>query len=560
MPAQRPRGGALERGEIPEVVALGNALTTLFKDLGIPQSQYAVRIHLDPASVSRFLNGKRMPPKDFIARLITEVERHRGAPLQQGVTEKLEEMRLAALLAWEPERYEMEMLRGSLEETRRDVKRLRQHQEALHLLLDKKEELLAEASREIAQIRNDWVVSKSHSELVLAQVSEHRDELMEERAELLRQIRDLKQNLEDTGRLREDAERRCAELEDKLLAVEAELTENLGGGDQSGHSVPLHNLQGQLLGYWEDGESHSASKELTEAAWSRQIEELWTLAKWVRAEGRQAEGRRLIDDAIQLRPAQDIDALMQHVYTKADPEEFAKFFSRACTGVASSRSTNEVFDLHLRWTYDNIRPRPGYTTMRNGSQRNTLLHFWPTEKHDESDLLEMFRLALTCNIERNVAALLSGATNQTRGFYYMAVREAFNAGLTSLAERSLVSYFDSPQTHSTSAGQGSHVFVSALTKETRIAILEAAFDGGRNKTRSVSFVASIAELVPHDSEVLAEISEVAGRKGLAGFFATHPKLSRANKARRDEGIGAEQSLRSQLRQSHAAFKESRRPR
>ncbi|MDN3055739.1 hypothetical protein PH213_14540 [Streptomyces sp. SRF1] len=553
MPDQKHRGGSLERGEVAEVVALGKTLTTLFKDLGIPQSQYAVRIHLDPASVSRYLSGRRMPTRDFIARLIREVEKHRGSPLQQAVIEKLEEMRLAALRAWEPERYELEVLRGKLEESKRDVKRLLQHQEALLLLLDKKEELLAEASRELAQLRHDWVASRNESELALVEVVKDRDELQEERVNLLAQIAQLKQELEETGRLRKESELRCAELEDRLLVVEGGLAEKLGIGEQSGHSVPLHVLQGQLLAYWDSGENHSASKELSEAAWSRQVEELWAVVKWMRSLGRHPERRRLVDDTIRLRPIQDIDAMMRHVYSEAGHEEFAKFFARVCDAVISSKSTSEIFDLHMKWTYDSVRPHPGYAAKRNDISREALLDFWPSRGCGESDLLEMFALALTCNIERNVRSLLSGASNQMRGFYYMAVREALNAGLVSLAERSLKSYFDSSQTHSTSAGQGSQVFVSSLTKNARMAILEAALDAGKHKTRSVSFVVSIAVLVSHDSEILAEIAEVAGRKGMAEFLAGHPKLSHTIK---EQGSATEQSLRSQLRLAGKIFKNS----
>jgi hypothetical protein len=486
-----------------------------------------------------------MPPKDFIARLIREVEKHRGTTLQQAVVDKLEEMRLAALKAWEPERYELEVLRGNLEKSQRGIKRLRQHQEALELLLDKKEELLAEASREIEQLRHDWIASKKDAELALTHVSKHRDELIEERADLLRQIGELKHELEETGRLRREAEVRCTELEERLLEVEEELTQRLGIGDQSGQSVPLNILQWQLQEYWNKGENHSASKELAEAAWSRNVAELWALEKWMRSVNRGMEGRRLIDDAINLRPSADVDALVRHVLTEADHKVFAHFFTRTCKSIISSKSTSEIFDIHTSWTYDSIRPNARYATSRNDLPRQALLDFWPSSRHGESDLMEMFELALTRNIERNVESLLSGASEHSRGFYYMAVREALNAGLTSLAKRSLESYFTKPQTHSTSAGQGSHTFVSSLTKETRIAILEAALRGGKDKSRSAAFVVSIAALVNHDSEILTEIVEVAGEKGLNIFLASTPKLSQL------QDFATEQSLRAQLRAADA---------
>ncbi|MFF4428082.1 helix-turn-helix domain-containing protein [Streptomyces sp. NPDC001513] len=58
---------------MPEVAELGNMLTDLFNALGVSQRAYAVRVHLDPSAVSRFLRGQRVATEDFVDRLIREV-------------------------------------------------------------------------------------------------------------------------------------------------------------------------------------------------------------------------------------------------------------------------------------------------------------------------------------------------------------------------------------------------------------------------------------------------------------------------------------------------------
>ncbi|MEU7297171.1 helix-turn-helix transcriptional regulator [Streptomyces exfoliatus] len=120
---QGAQGGAsgIERGEVPEVAALGTVLTGLFTRLGIPQSQYAHRVHLDKSAVSRYLSGRRLAPQEFIDRLVREVEEHVGAPLQLEAKEAIRGQRLEALRVCNP----AELSSPTLKRAARDWRRSR---------------------------------------------------------------------------------------------------------------------------------------------------------------------------------------------------------------------------------------------------------------------------------------------------------------------------------------------------------------------------------------------------------------------------------------------------
>ncbi|MBC2908376.1 hypothetical protein H4N64_44280, partial [Streptomyces sp. PSKA01] len=64
----------------PAKRALAEALRVLFSYLDIPLRRYSVRRHRDPGTVSRYLSGQRMPPADFVTKLVEDAHEH-GAPL-----------------------------------------------------------------------------------------------------------------------------------------------------------------------------------------------------------------------------------------------------------------------------------------------------------------------------------------------------------------------------------------------------------------------------------------------------------------------------------------------
>ncbi|MFJ7957642.1 helix-turn-helix domain-containing protein [Streptomyces sp. NPDC096319] len=275
---------AVERGEVPEAAALGNVLKGLFTRLGISQNQYAYRVHLDKSAVSRYLSGRRVAPQDFIDRLVREVEEHAGAPLRLEAKDSLRGQRLEALRVCSPDEFRLESLRDELARSRRDTERAHRTIEALHALLDKKEAEARDVTDELTRLRLDWGAERAA--------------LARAREELLREVERLGEDLTDAEHLRAEAERHGEELRETVLRLEEELSRH-GSGD-----VPLEAFKDRLREMWEEEMLPEASRELTEAAWSRSLEDVVHLTHWL---GEEAES--FLRDVARLRPLEDVLAL-----------------------------------------------------------------------------------------------------------------------------------------------------------------------------------------------------------------------------------------------------------
>ncbi|MFE1550761.1 hypothetical protein [Streptomyces sp. NPDC058718] len=281
----------IERGGVAEVAALGTVLKGLFNRLGIPQAQYAHRVHLDKSAVSRYLAGRRLAPQDFIDRLVREVEEHVGAPLQLEAKEALRGRRLEALRVCNPDEFRLESLRDELARSRRDTERAHRNIEALHALLEKKESEVRHVAEDLTRLRLDW--------------GAERTALTRAQEDLLRQLEQLRQDLRDAERLREEAERQSRELRDHVLSLEEELSR------RRPEMVPLEALKDQLLSMWDEEDLPQAARDLTEAAWSRPLEEAAELLRWL-AERRESP-EIFAADVARLRPLEDVLALAPEV-------------------------------------------------------------------------------------------------------------------------------------------------------------------------------------------------------------------------------------------------------
>ncbi|WP_432123456.1 helix-turn-helix domain-containing protein [Streptomyces sp. S1] len=289
----RTRGGSadVERGGIAEVAALGNELTGLFTRLGITQSQYAYRVHLDKSAVSRYLSGRRLAPQEFVDRLVREVEEHVGAPLQPEAREVIRSRRLEALRACNPAEYELETLRGELARSRRDAERVNRNIEALHVLLEHKESEVRAVADDLTRLRLDWGAERT----ALARSQE----------ELRSEIARLREDLADAERLRLEAERRGEELRGTVLRLEEELARRRPAGGPG--ELPLEEFQRQIVAMAEVEDFPEVARELTEAAASRPLEEAAELLRWLRKAGAGfVPPETFAADVARLRTLQDV--------------------------------------------------------------------------------------------------------------------------------------------------------------------------------------------------------------------------------------------------------------
>ncbi|MGW2491109.1 hypothetical protein ACWCV9_28345 [Streptomyces sp. NPDC001606] len=354
--------GPLERGEIPEVVALGKALTTLFKTLGVTQKTYANRIQRAESDVSRFLRGRKVAPQDFIDRLVTDVEAVRGTSLQPDVRSNLRTLRLGAIRVCDPSLYELESLRGEMEQTQREARALARHQEALHDLLEKKENEIRRLHAELDQVRQDWIADRLAARRAEVEVRAQAEAEADEDG-LAEEIARLRADLAEITEARTAAERRCEELEAQVREMEEELAAR--SGEAGTVALPVEAVQEQLEAHWAAGRNRDAARELTEAALTRPVADLSDLIAWLDHSGHRPHGDHLVREVARVRAVEDVAAFGSRTLDRQwAPSSMRQAADRAGLLAAEAclvMTPQDIATLHLlwpgRWQPPRDRPR-----------------------------------------------------------------------------------------------------------------------------------------------------------------------------------------------------------
>ncbi|MCT9084270.1 hypothetical protein [Streptomyces fulvoviolaceus] len=364
----------LERGEVREVAELGNALTDLFNTLKITQNAYAVRISMDKSIVSRYLRGRKVATQDFIDRLVREVETRRGASVQPEVRNRLTQLRLDALKVTSPATYELEALRAEMVQSERKVQMLVRHQEALHDLLEKRETDVRTVQGELEAVRQDWTADLLRAERAEIVLHERAEQHSTERERLVEEITRFRAELSEIASLKAEAERRCADLEARVRAMEEELATGLGTSGES--QLPLALFKEQLARLVEAGEQREASREVAEAAWGRSIGEIAALVAWLSERRDYSRRDRLIAEVAHAR---DVEELAEFGHLVRNPGK-GYLPSVLINETAAVRSPQEVIHLHTEWL-DCWSPRGG-----------SLLKALLRSPRDEGDVVETLSL------------------------------------------------------------------------------------------------------------------------------------------------------------------------
>lgn len=300
------KSSEIERGEVPELAALGNMLRELFNAVGVSQRQYAKRIVLDPSAVSRYLGGQRLAPWRFVEQLIGEVEEAQGGSVTPEAKETIRAAWLNALKACDPDEYQLEGLRSELAKARRDAERAARNIEALHLLLEQKESQARRTTDDMTRLRLDWAADLADAGRTEIELRRERDGLSASRDALLREIEELRNDLREAERLRADAEAHCRELREQVLRLEAELAERCLAGE-----IPLEAFKEQLEWLWVEEEFAEAARDLTEAAWGRSVEEAVDLVAWLDDGRDEARLIAFLTDVCRLRPLHEVVHLVK---------------------------------------------------------------------------------------------------------------------------------------------------------------------------------------------------------------------------------------------------------
>ncbi|WP_413102285.1 response regulator [Streptomyces sp. Inha503] len=204
-----------------ECRAFAVELRKLFLGLEVSVRRYAVRRHRDPSTISRFLNGTRIPPWEFVFDLFTDLAERRGVAPTPAAIELVRELHRAAVRTSRSPGHAMEILQIQLADADRDARVSMAHQDVLgEALLDLKHRI-ADLEVRLNQAEAAWATERARADALERDIPD-REELIKERDLLQQEVRRLTEELDEVrlrGRL---AEERCLVLERQLAMVESQ--------------------------------------------------------------------------------------------------------------------------------------------------------------------------------------------------------------------------------------------------------------------------------------------------------------------------------------------------
>ncbi|MFD7732699.1 PP2C family protein-serine/threonine phosphatase [Kitasatospora phosalacinea] len=213
-------------GGEPEVAALTAFLGQLFRALGLSLTRYAARCNRDKGSVSRYLSGARIAPKDFVDELLRQVAETTGQSVSPDVQEHAHRLRMAALRVRNASRHEVEELRERLGAAERELQLAGVRERHLLRSLEATEAQAAQAEQRYRQLEADRAAFRYETgpgALERRSDGPGADFARDELRALKRELDLLRAELVRAQALRHDAEEQCVRLEARLLAAEAAL-------------------------------------------------------------------------------------------------------------------------------------------------------------------------------------------------------------------------------------------------------------------------------------------------------------------------------------------------
>ncbi|MFD7932922.1 hypothetical protein ACFV4T_00015 [Streptomyces sp. NPDC059755] len=215
-------------GELPVGARnLANSLRVLFNGLEISVRRYAVRCSRDAGAISRYLNGSRLPPWEFILDLVRDVATHRGESIKEETLQLLRDQHHAAVEAQGNPASLLRSTQLQLAEADRKSQQSAIQIEVLTRALQDRQTLLGDIELQLREIRHrDAII-----ELRIDRVTEERDELHRQKGQLLSEVEALRGELEWARSRAAELEAECSSLETKVAALEGpEGVEDLSPG------------------------------------------------------------------------------------------------------------------------------------------------------------------------------------------------------------------------------------------------------------------------------------------------------------------------------------------
>ena len=196
-------------------------MRSLYGTLGISLTRFATQVHSDKGTVSRYMSGDRIPPRDFIDKLLKAFFSKKGRPVTPDLHELVEEQFLAALKARNPAQHRVQdlsnRLRMAIEEKQQCEVEIVVLREAMH----SRQEEIYRLEMEQREIRAAWASAQQATDTEIEKDQEHRHQLQAAIEKLEQEVARLRKRLQSAQRRAKNAEHRCQRLEQELDAASA---------------------------------------------------------------------------------------------------------------------------------------------------------------------------------------------------------------------------------------------------------------------------------------------------------------------------------------------------
>src|SRR5690348_7621555 len=115
--ARRPRTDLkpLDPGLNPEVLDWVNGLRAIWAAAGLSMNRFALLYPIDKGTVSRYLNGLRVPGDHWFLDTLLGIQAANGQPVTDAVRQHLTNLQLSALQTAHPHEYRVRLVRDQLE-------------------------------------------------------------------------------------------------------------------------------------------------------------------------------------------------------------------------------------------------------------------------------------------------------------------------------------------------------------------------------------------------------------------------------------------------------------
>ncbi|MFI0504196.1 response regulator [Streptomyces albogriseolus] len=211
--------------------ALAEALRELFESLHLSIRRYAARRRLDPGTVSRYLNGTRLPPWQVISDLFADVAEHRGTAVTTEAIELVRGLYGSAVDAASSPKHAVEILEQQLADADHVSRRSSVRGDVLGDALLDRTQRIADLETRLNQLEADRIAERRRAD-ELAQAHPDVPGLLQERNALQLEVERLGAALAEAQAQRAAAEGRCNLLERQLDAVEQATAAVLPAGPQ----------------------------------------------------------------------------------------------------------------------------------------------------------------------------------------------------------------------------------------------------------------------------------------------------------------------------------------